>query len=354
MARFIFSFFFLFFPFLFLFLFLFLSFSSSLFFNLPVSHAMAAEACIPDGEVQFVCGTTNPEDLYRIPDTPWVIASGRVSDVEGPIYAVNINDHSSREIFPEGAAAPRHDVATYGDCPGPNTVFQPHGLTLREGAGGIHTLYVVGHGSREAIEVFDLDVRGSVPLLQWIGCIPAPRGTARINSITALPNDYLAATNFDTSGGELWEWHPSTGWIEVPGSQMPGPNGLVSSADGRWLYIGGWSDQALVRLSRSQSPVQIRAVPVGFNVDNVRWGNDGTIIVAGHVTRCADGGNCELSAARVARVNPTSFAVQQLVDFKGNDFFRLGTVAIEVENEIWVGGIRGSLGIARFPKQPRQ
>ena len=313
-------------------------------------NVFAAEACVPDGEVQFVCGTTNPEDLYRIPDTTWVIASGRISDVEGPIYAVNTRDYGSIEIFPESAIAPRHDTVTYGDCPGPNSIFQPHGLTLREGEGGMHTLYVVGHGVREAIEVFNLDVRGSNPLLQWIGCIPAPQGTARINSITALPNGYLAATNFDTSGGELWEWHPSTGWIEVPGSQMPGPNGLVSSADGQWLYIGGWSDQALVRLSRMQSPVQIEVIPVGFNVDNVRWGNDGTILVAGHVTRCAEGDDCDLSVARVAKVNPISLDVQQLVDFKGNDFFRLGTVAIEVENEIWVGGIRGSLGIARFPK----
>lgn len=326
-----------------------LIFSFFLLLILFESNTLAAQSCIPDGDVQFVCGTTNPEDLYLVPGTSWVIASGRISDVEGPIYAVNIHDYSAREIFPETAAAPRHDTQTYGDCPGPNTLFQPHGLTLREGEGGLHTLYVVGHGSREAIEVFNLDVRGSVPSLQWIGCIPAPNGTERINSITTLPNGFLGATNFNPAGGELWEWHSSTGWIEVPGSQMPGPNGLVSSADGQWFYIGGWSDQALVRLSRNQLPIEVEVIPVSFNVDNVRWGNDGTIIVAGHVTRCADADDCELSAARVAKVNPTTLNVQQLVDFKGNEFFRLGTVAIEVENEIWIGGIRGSLGIARFP-----
>jgi hypothetical protein len=130
---------------------------------------------------------------------------------------------------------------------------------------------------------------------------------------------------------------------------MPGPNGLVSSADGRWFYIGGWSDQALVRLSRGTTPVHIEAVPVGFNVDNVRWGTDGTVVVAGHVTRC-DPDPCELAVARVAKVHPTTFNVQQLVDYKGTDFFQLGTVAIEVDDEIWVGGIRGSLGIARFPQ----
>lgn len=304
-----------------------------------------------DGEVRFVCGTTNPEDLYQVPDTSWVIASGRVSDVAGPIYAVHVGDHRVQEIFPRGALAPEHDTVTYNGCPGPNPVFQPHGLTLREGRGGIHTLYVVGHGAREAIEVFDLDIRGEVPSLRWIGCIVSPEGTARINSITALPNGTLGATNFDRAGGELWEWQPDTGWTEVPGSQMPGPNGLVSSADGQWFYIGGWSDQALVRLSRGQTPVQIDVAPVGFNVDNVRWGIEGQLVVAGHVTNCGESSDCELSVARVAKVDPVTLDVQHLVDYKGNEFFRVGTVAIEVDHEIgeiWVGGIRGSLGIARF------
>ena len=315
------------------------------------TNDFAAQSCDPDGEVQFVCGPINPEDLYQIPDTPWVIASGRGSDVEGPIYAVNIRNHSSQVIFPENASLPKQDTATYQDCPGPNTSsFQPHGLTLREGSGGMHTLYVVGHGEREAIEVFNLDIRGDIPSLGWVGCIVAPEGTKRINSISALPDGAIAATNFDTAGGELWEWHPARGWAEVPGSQMPGPNGLVSSADGQWFYIGGWSDQALVRLSRGKTPIEIDTVPVGFNVDNVRWGTDGAIVVAGHVTECDDSTPCELAVARVVKVNPSTLNVQQLVDYKGNEFFRLGTVAIEVDDEIWVGGIRGSLGSARFPQ----
>jgi len=313
-------------------------------------NPVSAQTCSPDGEVPFICGTTNPEDLYQVPETPWVIASGRVSDIAGPIYAVNVRDHSVREIFPQGASSPEHDTATYRDCPGPQTIFQPHGLTVREGRNGMHTLYVVGHGAREAIEVFDLDLQDDVPSLTWTGCIISPEATRRINSITALPGGTLGATNFDPDGGELWEWHPATGWTEVPGSQMPGPNGLVSSVDGEWFYIGGWSDQALVRLSRGQTPIRIDAAPVGFNVDNVRWGNDGDIVVAGHVTRCDESSDCELAVARVATVNPTTLQVEQRVDYKGNEFFRLGTVAIEVDDEIWVGGIRGSFGIARFPQ----
>lgn len=314
------------------------------------NYPAASVDCEPDNDPKFVCGMINPEDLYQVPDTNWVIATGRISDFAGPVYAVNMESHRVEEVFPHNVGMPRFDEQTYQECPGPILVFQPHGITIREGANDNHTLYIVGHGPREAIEVFNLDVSTSMPILNWIGCIPAPEGTRRINSITALPGGYLGATNFDTAGGELWEWHSSTNWIEVAGSSMQGPNGLVSSPDGEWFYVGGWSDRSLVRLSRGKEPVQIDYIPVGFNVDNVRWGNDGRVIAAGHITRCLDNNPCNLSAARVAKVHTSTFEVEQLVDYKGNDFFSVGTVAIDADDEIWIGGIYGSFGIARFPQ----
>ena len=51
-------------------------------------NALSAQTCDADGTVKFVCGTTNAEDLYQVPSTPWVIASGRYSASEGPLYAV--------------------------------------------------------------------------------------------------------------------------------------------------------------------------------------------------------------------------------------------------------------------------
>ena len=314
------------------------------------SYPTQRAECVSNAEVLFVCGLINPEDLYQIPDTKWVIATGRISDSAGPIYAVNIDTHQVEEIYPHNASLPVFDRQTYKECPGPILTFQPHGVTLREGPDEIHTLYVVGHGAREAVEVFDVNITGEVPSLSWKGCIPTPEGTRRINSITVLPEGSLGATNFDTAGGQLWEWHFSTNWIEVPGSSMMGPNGLVSSEDGEWFYVGGWSDRALIRVSRGKMPVQVEIIPVGFNVDNVRWGTDGRLIAAGHITRCPNGEECDTSAARVAKVDPRDFEVEQLVDFDGNEFFEMGTVAIDADDEIWIGGIYGSFAIARFPQ----
>jgi sugar lactone lactonase YvrE len=81
------------------------------------------------------------------------------------------------------------------------------------------------------------------------------------------------------NNGEVWEWHTSTGWKIVPGSESAGPNGLEISKDGRWLYIGGWGSQSFIRLSRGQTPIKKDSVSVGFRVDNLRWAPDGALVV---------------------------------------------------------------------------
>lgn len=60
----------------------------------------------------------------------------------------------------------------------------------------------------------------------------------------------------------------------------------------------------------------------------------GKVILVGHITRCQDAEPCELSAARVAKVNLATFEVEQLVGYKGNKFFEMGTVVIDVDNDV--------------------
>ena len=142
---------------------------------LLVLPAAGAAQCDPDGDVEFVCGPVSPEDLAAVPDSPWVVVSSMTDD--GRLYATDARDHTSRPIFPLDTSAPRHDTALYGACPGPDTSgFRPHGLGLRPGDDGVHTLYVVRHGARESVEVFEIDARGEAPAATWVGCAVAPRG----------------------------------------------------------------------------------------------------------------------------------------------------------------------------------
>ena len=318
----------------------------------PAPAAAQEEDCAPDGEVQFLCGPVSPEDFAPVPDSPWVIVASMVD--EGDIHAVDTRDLSTAVIFPLDAAEVRHDTATYGACPGPVTrQIRPHGLNLRLGDGGRHTLYVVGHGAREAIEVFELDVTGDLPALTWIGCAVAPEPLA-LNSVVALPEGGFAATSPRT--GDIWEWGTDAGWSRVPGSEDIGPNGIELSRDGEWYYVGGYGAQALIRLSRNRTPPELHPIPVDFHIDNVRWGPGHTLLAAGHIgpTRPAIGacireGTCEGVSSRVARIDLDALTAEEIVNYPSNDLLILGTAAIQVGDEIWVGQVAEGDRIARFP-----
>ena len=318
---------------------------------------MSESACDPDGEVQFLCGPVSPEDLAPVPESPWVIVSSMVD--EGHLYLADVRDHTSNILFPTETSRSRHDTETYSSCPGPvSRQFRPHGLYLKAGDGGHHTLYVVGHGAREAIEVFDLGVGdGAVPSLTWVGCAVAPEPLA-LNSVVALPEGGFATTSPRT--GDIWEWNTSAGWSRVAGSEEIGPNGLEISRDGRWFYVGGYGSQSLIRLSRGRTPVEKTAVDVGFHIDNVRWGRGDTLFAAGHlgptreaIGQCIRQRQCDGVTSRVARVDLQQFTAEEIVRYPSNDLLILGTVAIQVGGEIWVGGVAGGDRIARFPVSSR-
>ena len=312
----------------------------------------AAAQCEADGEVEFVCGPVSPEDLIPIPQSAWVIVSSMEDD--GYLSAAASRDHSSTVLFPTATSRPRHDTATYGSCPGMVTDrFRPHGINLRRGSNSIHTLYVVRHGARESIEVFEVDAGGAAPTLTWVGCAVAPDALG-LNAVVPLPDGGFAATSPRT--GDVWEWHTGPGWTKVPGSEDIGPNGLEISPDGDWFYVASYGSQSVIRLSRGQTPVRKETVAVGFNIHNVHWALAGSLLAAGHSTptrtrvgECMRDRMCDGITSRVARVDPQALTAREIFTYPTNDYLLLGTAAIQVGDEIWVGGIAGGDRIARVP-----
>jgi len=299
----------------------------------------------------FICALNNPEDLLAIPRTPYVMISSMEN--QGRLYVTNSENLRSEVVFPADSSKQEHDKEKFPDCPGSlSSNFRPHGLALREGENNIHTLYVVGHGEREAIEVFQLDTNSS-PVVTWQGCVVAPKDVS-LNSVAPLPNGAFATTNFNLEGGEVWEWQLNSGWAKVPGSDMLGPNGIIASTDGKWLYIGGWADEALIRLSRGLAKVEKEMIKVDFHIDNVRWGNNGKILVAGQkglradIGACLYQGNCEKASTGIALIDEKTMAVEASKELPVTEQLKLGTVAIDIDGDIWVGGIAGSNRLARF------
>ena len=331
-----------------------------------------APSCEPVGEIRFVCGQDGPEDLVVVPGSPWLVASAY--GASGGLFAINTKEASSTRLFPSATATDRLDRQNYASCPGPlqgedRERFRTHGLYLKEGGRGVHTLYAVHHGGRESVELFELDTRATPMAITWIGCIVAPDPIG-LNAVVALPDGGFAATNFDprqppggrggfssalTAGernGEVWEWHQRTGWEKVPGSEAAGANGIEISPDGRWYYVAEWGNRSFMRLSRGKTPPERQEIPLGFRVDNVRWGRDGMLLVAGQgepggaVTSGGGAGN--LSMSIIGRIDPTTMTYTSIVNQPTNERLSAATVAVQVGDELWAGSFRGDR-IARYP-----
>lgn len=313
------------------------------------SPPSAAEGdCGPVGDLRFICGITSPEDLAVVPDSDWVIASG--NQAGGRIQLVSVSQRTARVLFPAPDVAERLDAAAYPMCPGPidpqeGDEFRAHGLYLAPGAGAAHALYVVHHGFRESVEVFEVDVGGPSPALTWVGCAVAPEGVT-LNAVAAVPGGGFAATatrmEGESASGVL-EWHADGGWMLVPGSEDIRPNGIEISAGGEWLYVAGWQDERFIRLSRGRTPVEMDAVQIGFRPDNLRMAPGGRIYAAGHTDF-----QTPSEAFNVAWIDPETLEFERIFHHSVIEGFAASTTAVPIGGEIWLGTNRGER-IGYFP-----
>jgi sugar lactone lactonase YvrE len=322
--------------------------------------AQAPPPCTAAGDIQFICGQQGPEDLVVVPGSQWVVASAYGGS--GGINLVRVSDRRSIVAFPSDGEKVRFDSKAYVGCSGPpdrssKAKFLTHGLSLQAGKKSVHRLFVVAHGARESIEVFELDTAPATPVLTWIGCVVAPDPIG-LNSVRWLPDGGFIATDFlarnisadsrakmltGEKNGALWEWHANTGWVKVPGSEAAGANGIEISEDGKTLYVAAWGSQSFFRLSRGQTAPKRDEVPLGFRVDNIRWAKDGSILASGQ------GGTAPgEQTTTVVKIDPKTLMITPVLKRPNVDAFGGGTVAVEIGKDLWVGSFRGDR-IAVFP-----
>ena len=162
-----------------------------------------AAGCGAIGNVRFICDQQGPEDLAIVPGSEWVLSSGMAAN--GAIRLINLRDKSTTVLFPSATSTERQNKKIYDSCPGPigseGDKFRAHGLYLRPGPNAVHTLYVVHHGDRESIEVFEFDARPKPPTLTWIGCAVAPDPIG-LNSVVGLADGGFITTNFSPRGSD--------------------------------------------------------------------------------------------------------------------------------------------------------
>jgi hypothetical protein len=332
-----------------------------------IGSTSALAQCEPRGSVEFICGFKAPEDLISVPNSSWLVGAGLgESGSGGALYLIDTKTRAVSTIFPQAGA--NHDRKTYAACPGApdEKAFSAHGIDLRRGSRGQHTLYVINHGGRESLEVFTLDTSGQAPKLTWIGCVVYPEGTSG-NSVAALPDGGFATTNFldprDKEAfpkmarreitGNVLEWSPSKGWTTVPDSALSGANGIVASPDGKWLYVASWPTKRVIRFSRANPAAPKRVFETGFLTDNLRWARDGSIMATGHDSEppgqdndlaklfaCRPPAKCFVTTI-VARIDPQLGRSTKLLRLPGDERFQGGTTAIQIGDRFWIGSYRG-------------
>lgn len=257
------------------------------------AHVDAAPPCPADDELSYVCGPTKPEDVLALPGTPWLIASGFA-----PGAGLKLVDTRNRRFIPWYTAAP-DQIAPDADaarlCPGPvdAALFNTRGLSLRSIGTGRWRLLVVNHGGRESIERFEVDARGASPRLTWRGCLPMPPGQVG-NAVASFADGTTLVTVLTRPGttiadfvagritGGVWQWRPcDAGWTLLPGTQLPGNNGLEVDPDQRRFYVIAFGWHAVVVFDRADPRAPLARIEApDFMPDNIHW-TAGRLLLAG-------------------------------------------------------------------------
>ena len=327
----------------------------------------ADDGCDQSGQYAFVCGPRNAEDLVLIPGTEWIIGSGLAADAA--IYLVNAQQKTWTGLYPGNAPRAQQDMETYGACPGapdPAT-FISHGLNLRPGADRHSMLYVVGHGGREAIEVFDVDANGEIPVLTWLGCVLTPDGM-EANSVASLADGSLLATIPLHTGvsiaeilarkatGGVYRWSPGeTGFTMVQGTELPYANGIEVSVDGHEFYVASSGLFTIIAYSNSQPARLLRSSePLPFVPDNLHMGGDGRLLTAGMNIDDPVCGNVAQSSEfsleafascprpfTVLAIDPQSMRGEVIASGPANKLFSNITMALFAGSELWIGTFAG-------------
>lgn len=255
--------------------------------------APAVRACPPDTALDYVCGAQKPEDVLALPDSPWLIASGFA-----PGAGLKLVDTRSRQLtawFTGARDQIAPDRRRYPTCPGPldPALFNARGLSLRSIGRDRRRLLVVNHGGRESIEVFDVATGAGPPALTWRGCLPMPPGQVA-NSVASFADGTVIATVLTRPGttiadfvagrvtGGVWQQRPDeAGFRLLPGTELPGNNGLEVDPDDRHFYVVAFGWHAVVTYDRRDTRVPVARVDApDFMPDNIHW-SGGRLLLAG-------------------------------------------------------------------------
>jgi hypothetical protein len=318
-------------------------------FGAPAPQAAApSPACRDEQGLTYICNLVIPEDILNLGSTGLLLASGHRAP--GHMYLIDPATRTQSELIHGATFRQQHDTRAYPGCPGPLNLqaFDVHGLSLAETSPRRFSVYTTSHGAREAIEIYDLDLRGSTPILTWTGCVLLEQGRYH-NSVARLADGGFVATNMRdanftrTEGvppgitGHLVEWHPGGQVQRLAGTEMSLPNGIDVSKDERYVFVAANGTHEVVRFDRRATPMAKRAVSLPMSPDNVHWDANGKLLSAG--PNVAPG-----SGWSVIELNPETLAFSRLGGADQKAAMQRVSAAMRVGDDIWVASNMDRIG----------
>jgi len=317
----------------------------------PAAQVVASSSDCPDEQgLTYICDLVVPEDILTLGSTGLLLASGHRAP--GHLYLIDPATRTSSELIHGAGFTMQHDARTYPECPGPLNLeaFDTHGLSLAETSSGLFSLYTTSHGEREAIEIYDLDLRGTAPMLTWKGCVLLDQDSYH-NSVARLADGGFVTTRMRDQSwrggggapagitGWLIEWHPGGQPQPLAGTEMSLPNGIDVSQDQRYIFVAAIGSREIVRFDRRATPMTRRSVSLPIRPDNVHWGPDGELLTAGPnyvAPEVCSGAGCATGWS-VLEVDPETLTFSRLGGADQTAAMQAVSSAMRVGNDIWVG-----------------
>lgn len=332
------------------------------------------ESCVSTSDLQVDCRFSNPEDLAVSPNGEALLVSEYGSlarDRSGRLVAYRPRevggDGAIVPLFPiEGsveAVAALNDPQRWGDpsCPRPTlSKFAPHGIDLERLDSGEWALYVVTHGERESIEMFEVLTEPSLAL-QWRGCVEGPSGS-NFNDVIVLRgggfwvsqtfprerNTVLAGLRMRYLGdtpGFVYRWDRASGFSAIPATEVAYANGIEKSDDERFVFINAYFGNKLVKVDVERGE-RVGEVAVE-GPDNVTWSAEGELLVASHLASTPDllgclnvtRGNCGFGF-RILAIDPQRLTSRLLIEHRGPPMGAV-TVALPFRGRLYLGTFAG-------------
>lgn len=334
-----------------------------------VTTSSAADTAAAAGwSEKLIDAPYKPEDLVETSSGAVIVSAMAENPGEsgssGSLYYMDPDTTEISSAWPSESVNNDLNNELFAECSGPLTDDEtsPHGITVESGDDGTERLYVVNHGGRESIEVFDVHNDEGQPGLTWIGCVELPEGSFG-NGVAADPDsDGFFVTHFlnpadmenefqrafageDT--GHVLHWTPESGWTQLAESTMSTPNGIAVSEDGESLYVASWGGRKLVEMDPSSGAVR-REVPVDIMPDNLRFTDSGSVLVTGQVIDSFETfvgyefeGLQPEDRYDIFELDPESFTTAVFAEGSVAGFGN-PTTALPVGDKIFVGAVAGT------------